>query len=404
MKRDLLYDLSSIMSRAAQCYVFSVFLCLGKPMPANIITWTVMLVLCVSVVFYLFRRLINNPILFLLIHLAAACLAFLAIPAGFQFGFACGLVFLLADSFYCRLKKSGPGEYSVHWSLAVFLCVLYILGAAYRLTQFTTVCFYGVACFLGCFFLSTGLSRTNAFLTDNNALSNVPVDQIRSRVGSVLLAFSVLVLAVMVVAPKTVLMSAVIALQNGVLFVIRKLLGLIDVGEPAVMQETEQIDLGGVFNQGIFEKDGAVSPIWDILDNIVFILVYAAIVVGVIALVVYIYGRVKALFSAIKDVSEDETERIVPDKTERVFFHKKKGGKKIEGPTENVKIRKLYKRYVLAAMRRDVSPSETPGEIGRQIGGNDIRELYEKARYSDAVCTKEEVEKLKSMVQQKKKG
>lgn len=404
MKRDLMFDLASLFSRASLCYVISAFLCLGRPMDGAAAAVTAGLVLCTAVLYYIFRRLFYNPLVFCAAHIGVAAVAFFVIPAGFTFGFAAGLVFLLADSFYCRLKKSGPEEYAVHWALAVFLCVLYIVGAAYGMKQFTTICFYGVVCFLSLYFLQTGLLRTNSFLEDNKELSNVPFVKIRSQAGAVLFVFAAVTAAVMAVVPKTVLMSAVTAVQNGILFLIRMVLGKIDVGKPSEIQQAEQIDLGGVFNAGIFEKSGEISPIWDILDNIVFILVYAAIIIGAIALAVFVYGRVKALFAGAKETDKDVTERIVPDKVERAFVRRGAKARKkaaISGSAENVKIRKLYRRFVQSALPEGVAQSATPGEISEKAGGGDVQAIYEKARYGKEPCGKEDTERLKALVKGK---
>ncbi len=414
MMRDFVLDLSSLLSRTVLCYVCSLFLQLGRPMDGKTLVWTTALIVCVSILFYVFRRMISNPLLFSAVHITTAVLAFFLIPAGFAFGFSAGLLFLLADSFYCRLKKSRPGEYTVHWSLAVFLCVLYIVGAAYGMKQFNTVCFYGTACYMACYFLQTGLLHTNAFLDDNRGLSNVPVKKIRSQAAAVLFVFSAVVFAVMAVAPKTVLMSAAIAVQNGVLFVVRTLLGFVHVEKPAEIVPAERIDLGSVFSNGIFETDGDISPIWDILDNIVFILVYAAIIIGVVALIMFVYNRIKRLFSAENAADNDLTERIVPDRVERMKFRSIRPSRKLDGPAENVKIRKLYKKYAHAAAQETLSPAVTPGEIAHAAreksvlsaaddtnNAAEIRRLYEKARYSGQVCSNEDIEQLKKLVKGK---
>lgn len=421
MKRDLLFDLSSVLSRTALCYVFSVFLALGKPMDTAMAAWTAGLMLCAAMFFYILRRTVKNAVLFIAANAAAAVLAFFIIPEGFRFGFTAGFVFFLPDSFYCRLRRSGTGEYAIHWAPAVFLCVLYIVGAGYHMQQFTVVCFYGEACFLACYFLQTGLLRTNRFLEDNKDIANVPYHKIRSQAGTVLFAFSALILAVMAVAPKTVLMRVMITVQNGILFVIKKFLGMIDVGKPSEIQEAKQIDLGGVFNNGIFEKSGEISPIWDILDNIVFILVYAAVFVGGVALIVFVYGRIKALFYKPLDSGVDVTERIVPDKVERIKMRRGKRSQKFAGPAENVKMRKLYKRYVQSAIP-NVEKSATPGEISRAAAyaatnatvgaapfavkntanAAEIQPLYEKARYSGTACSKEDTEKIKNLIKENK--
>ncbi|MFR8975335.1 MAG: hypothetical protein ACLVG9_05005, partial [Eubacteriales bacterium] len=68
MKRDLMFDLASLFSRASLCYVISAFLCLGRPMDGAAAAVTAGLVLCTAVLFYIFRRLFYNPLVFCAAH------------------------------------------------------------------------------------------------------------------------------------------------------------------------------------------------------------------------------------------------------------------------------------------------------------------------------------------------
>ncbi len=89
----------------------------------------------------------------------------------------------------------------------------------------------------------------------------------------------------------------------------------------------------------------------------------------------------------IKSLSkEDEKSKLKKQKTPKLFWDR----------TPNARIRKYYKKRVLKELKAAPKISMTPEEIGREMNISTeekelLRTYYEKARYGNLECTKEEV-------------
>ena len=397
-------DVSAWLARTSFLFACAVFFLLGYTPTAGMTVAAVMIFSGVSIGFYLMRRFIKNVGIFVLLHVAFAVAAVCVSPIVFRVPIAMGMVGLLADSLYCRLRKNGTGEYGMHWAPAGLLVLLYLVGTSYGMQYYCEICFLCVVLFLSGWFLHTGLSRTNQFLEDSKNMANVPAGKIRQQAGGILTVCAFAVYGMMVLAPRTFLMQIVDWIRRGFLYLLGKLLGMVHVPKPSEMKEVEQVDMGKVFRGGLFEKEDTRSALWDILDNIVFVIVYAALFCAAVALIVYVVRKLRELFANQTEMETDVQERIVPEKRQSIFVRNRRGVKKdkITGSSENVKIRKLYKRFMEAKAGAYLTPATTPKELERAVSAEEeIRKLYEKARYSGNDCTKDEAERMKQQVKKK---
>ncbi|MBQ4088195.1 MAG: DUF4129 domain-containing protein [Clostridia bacterium] len=397
-------DAAALVARCALLFTCAVFFLLGYTPTGGETALALAIFSGAAILFYLQRRFLKNIGFFVILHLVPAVAAVYLSPIVFRVPMVAGVVGLLADSFYCRLRNNGSGEYGMHWAPAGLLVLLYIVGASYGMQYFCRICFVGEVCFLAGWFLYTGLSRTHQFLEDSKDMANVPAVNIRRQAGGILTVCTFAVLGIMMLAPKTFLMQLLEWGKQGILYIISKLLGLVHVPKPEEVKEVEQVDMGQVFRGGLFEKEDTRSALWDILDNIVFVIVYAALFCAAVALIVYVVRKMRQLFSEQLEAETDVTERIVPEKRQSIFVRNRRGVKKdkMDGSPENVKIRKLYKRFMEAKAGAYLTPATTPKELERAVSAEEeIRKLYEKARYSGNDCTKDEAERMKQQVKKK---
>lgn len=403
--KHILYDFACLMSRISLFFVCGCFLTLGNNIPTRNICILVGVYVLTAFAFWIMRKKLRNSALFLGLHLVWIVGLWFLVPNSMKLP-AIGVLGLVADSVYCRLRKNGNGEYGMHWAPAALLCLLYALGAAYGMKQFLGICFYGTVLFITGWFWQTGLKRTAQLITDSEGMADVPADKIYTQSGGILAVFSGSVLALMILAPMTFLIRLLQWGRQGIFFVISKLLGMIEIKEPDGKAAESIPDMGSVFQGGLFEPNEPLSPVWDVLDNIVFILMYIAIFCGICVLTWFVVKKVRELFRMQLQTEEtDVTERIVPEKREKNFFASVKARRtaKIEGAAENVKIRKLYKKYMEEhTEEKQLTASVTPKELEQLTeSGEVIRSLYEKARYSGVNCTKEETELLKQEMKRK---
>ncbi len=401
--KHILYDFACLLSRVSLFFVCGFFMTLGKEMPSESVWILVGLYVLTAFVFWIMRKKIRNSALFLGLHIAWMVCLWFVVPNSMKLP-AVGILGLVADSVYCRLRKDGSGEYGMHWAPTALLCLLYALGAAYGMKQFLGICFYGSVLFISGWFLQTGLKRTEQLIADSEGMADVPADKIHTQSGGILAAFAGSVLALMILAPKTFLIRFLEWGRQGILFVIAKLLGMVEIKEPDGKAGESIPNMGSVFRGEMFESNEPVSPAWDILDNIVFILMYIAIFCGICVLTWYVVKKVRELFRMQQQEERDVTERIVPEKRERKFFATVKARRtaKIEGAAENVKIRKLYKKYMEEHAGKHLKASASPKELEQVTeSGELVRMLYEKARYSKETCSKEDMELLKQEIKRK---
>ncbi len=129
----------------------------------------------------------------------------------------------------------------------------------------------------------------------------------------------------------------------------------------------------------------------------------ASKIVSILLLLWLAFMTLRMIFSALKTAAA----KFSDDWEDEVIFIRKPGEspggrmekakKKETWRSPDRRIRRLYKRAVKRRLKAGVLGSETPLELEQKAGFQkelkacDIHELYEKARYAQAECTKEEV-------------
>ena len=381
-------------------YTCAFFLLIGyEPSFSSNMVMTLLFFLT-EVVFFAARKLLKNSFLFLAAHIAAIVCAWFFVPQDMRVMLFASQVFLTVDSFYCRLGTKEKSEYKMHWAPAGLMCLLYFVGLFYEMKSFCGLCFYALILFLAGWFLQTGISRTNHFLEDSKTLSNVPAEEIQSRAEWFLLLFSALIGAVMLLAPKTFLVHILNWIKQGIVFLLSKVLGFVQFQPNKPGKGKPLVDMEEAFSS-IPAPEAGVSPdAMNLLAEVIYILVCIGLVCAAVAVIIYVVKRYRELFRITRREGFDIEERIVPDKQERirirdVFFAKRKA--KIEGAPENVKIRKLFFRQINGQEGEKPLTKSTPKELQQQFSLDaSVRVLYEKARYSNEICSKAEVEEMKA--------
>ena len=157
-----------------------------------------------------------------------------------------------------------------------------------------------------------------------------------------------------------------------------------------------EMDLSGLLG----DDEVYDPPAWvTALENILYYVVAFLLSAGFIALVAWtVYKILKAYRNRYgkwipeeKAESGDVTESLSPPKIILPKFFRKK--------TPAEQIRKYYRKWVLTGPGQTPANTDTPEEAERKAGVSDetVHLLYEKARYSRAECTTEDVAYLKKL-------
>lgn len=158
------------------------------------------------------------------------------------------------------------------------------------------------------------------------------------------------------------------------------------------------------------------SAFWSVLEQIMVYLVIGVLVIAIIALIGWLLYKMIRAFYAQKQHTNDTIEFLNP-------FDKKEKAERMEDPTSmtfwerlfgtdpNQRVRKAWYKIVRTRLPEVAAPM-SPGEITQGMSQTDaerrsaagLQAFYEKARYSNQECTKDDVAAAKQLASQLKSG
>lgn len=229
-----------------------------------------------------------------------------------------------------------------------------------------------------------GLSRLDGYLTLNRGMHGLPAKRIQRIAGSALLA-GVLLTAVLLVP---------MALSNTGFLRIT----LPEPSRSSAMVEFEPEEKGSGGGPAMMDLSGLVDEkdqwqIPPIVGQILFALVGAALLIGMVLAVIQLFKDFRRSFSDSRDVvqylgrgEQDQAEELTETlRRPRVWDH-----------SPNAAVRRKYRRTLL---RSGLPPESwmTPQEAESSVGVDApaLHRLYEKARYGREECTQEDLKELR---------
>ncbi|MDD4689485.1 MAG: hypothetical protein PHE51_07035 [Eubacteriales bacterium] len=355
-----------------------------------------------SLIFGVIRQLTNNFGVFFLLHLSVAIIMTL-LPSGVAGKAVIGVsMLILIVLSVIQVKKPFAAGNKLHFgATAIFVFCSY----AASFMQFSAIeysCFILTAIFIALYFIRDGVYNTQDFI-EHNDNNTAPLKEIRLRSYAMVCGFGAIVGLLMIAVRY--MGGQVLVSQIGNIFyavgsaiarwLIYKLQG----------SYVEGGDIGQEDNIYGFVKDAfkerEIPPFIEIIERLIRYFFIALIIIGFVALVVWFIIKLYSVFG--KDhisKSTDKGEFLVP-------FIKQKSdrgrGKTKEKSPSNNKVRKYYRKYIIkkASKGQELLSSKTPLEISNYLGidsdniDEEIRRIYEKARYSREGCTKEEIKLIK---------
>lgn len=143
-----------------------------------------------------------------------------------------------------------------------------------------------------------------------------------------------------------------------------------------------------------------IEVLYFLMDVLSWILVIGFLLFALYKIVKILYGMYLA-FGVQTEENGDQVERIFAVSSEESKMHMKKSKKEnlFWNLSPNAKIRKFYKKRVKKDMKETINPAWTPQEIEQFVKlpmqeKQLLHSLYEKARYSQAGCSKEEAQEV----------
>lgn len=291
-------------------------------------------------------------------------------------------------------------------SLAVTFLTPFILSFRENVLYYFPFC---IAMILqaGMFFLTFFMDKYFLFTTRNSGTaSSMPEKQIFSSgirgVSLYMLAVSgILFLVSLMAFPEEWYRQIRLWLRNSYSALLRFLFGWIFVQEDSPQFSQEYMDEASVGGQ-MGSMPVRTSGFWMLLEKLFVILMIVALftlILNIILRIIRYLSKWKISEETEEDVSEDEDVRIrlSPRKTKTVT-EKEEGRLSIKQ-----RIRRLYKKKLLeSSPDRTFLKSLTAREFSAEQNNPLLGEIYEKARYSNESCDRQDLKKMQLACRRKK--
>lgn len=347
----------------------------------------------VVLVYYLARSYVNKGKVCLAIHVLAAVSVWFVINGSAEDKM---LVFVPAAVLGFYSMKRTTQEPFVPLDMGIILAC-YFAGFSVKSESATVIPFYAAVIYMAAFFVWYNIRNLNRFVSEHSRVKSFNTEQ-AVNVNSVMLAiFLLLCGAVMFLMPRLHLQTVITGALSGLWNVVLAAFHALNIQMPTGGYEKEQA------MQSKPESTGGETPAFFempegnvVLDIIAA--VFAVVIVGCMMILV-----IKALrdIRYKKSPGNDVKEFIRPEfkKKEKTVRTEKKSS--LLHLSNDMAVRRAYKSTVRGKLGKNQSVKQnyTPREISSEVLGwtDEIKEvtlLYEKARYSDEVITKDEVEKM----------
>lgn len=162
--------------------------------------------------------------------------------------------------------------------------------------------------------------------------------------------------------------------------------------------ESEQVE-------NMFLPPPNTSIFWKILEKMIFALAILVVVVFLIHIMIKIIKHLVAVFSKHPYVVSEEEEEIKDVREKIAVENVVSKDTDDQNDTVTVRIRKLYRRKAMAS---ELTSSElyrtTAREFSAMEKNPELAEIYEKARYSNLSCSKDDLKQMQLAYRRKNKS
>lgn len=357
---------------------------------------------------YFARAFVGNFFLFFLIHLIWPAIVVLSPVALLEKVLMMAIVLIyMVWSLKIRLTEKNGKDDSLFVSPVFSICVLGVLALMENFLCKKGWQNYYVAAiliYLGCYFVHHFIAEYLRFLRVNeSSATNIPEREIFfSGLKQTLLFAGICLVVLLLTANIEWLASILSVVGRGLKALLTWLLsGEMEYSETTVTQTMEQMQ--GNMMDGMSE-DTEPFFIWVLLEKIVLFLVPIAIIALVVFSAVSIFRFLWRRFHEER-VREEKKVQDSRDVREALVIESEKKDRAglFSFLNNRQKVRKLYKKRVLkskediiGALNTEDLEYMTARECCDKIAAENLKKVYEKARYSDAEITAEDIKLLKS--------
>ncbi len=317
-------------------------------------------------------------------------------------------LYIILAAVFAYYAKNNRSQSNIFYMIFVFL-IFYIGSAATKMLFLAQMTFYLALLFVVLHFLRKYLNNFTRYFQAHSSVVNIPFRQIRNT-NNVLVIFLGLLCAFIILPSSGLQLNAILlqcakALLQLLVFIISFFMR--DDSDPGLTAAGK--NAGGL-------SAAKFSPLLQLIFRIIEWLILILLVIAILLLVTWsIYKIYQYFYRRNKNEIQDRVEFISPFTKKEAY---KKASSRISikrfGHSNPAAIRKYFFQAVSSSvdrntyLQKDLTPTDLTGLIKspslsdtpdssakqRQL----ITEYYEKARYSNHDCSKEEVKRMKNLL------
>lgn len=416
-RQQLIIDIINIIMRFIPAYLFIVILLNNLTSQSALHT---LILLPAPILSYLIKKHTRHIWSFLILH-GIVLAIYLTVVSDIYLRTAIGIYIVILTVVAYYKKNKGKERENTPAVLLILFVMFYIACSLVGMQDLLPLCFNLSIVYVLLFVVNTYLFNLEKFVYNHEGMNHIPFRQIRNSNSVLILFLSSLFLVSMLIFSLIPLDRYLAKLGKLIIRLLRFLFSLLRFEEPEDILEPEEEQMA-VEDFPITEPSRLMEIIMEILQWVAIILVIALIV----ALIVYtLYQIYQYFYLKSEDKTKDKIEFLSPFlRKERVKREHKKIIRRLFGRSNNALIRKFFTQAVTANLTSDtkLDKSLTPSQLSNFIlpstnkataplpgegqtveqinAKKQITEYYEKARYSNEECSKDEVQTLKKLLKE----
>jgi len=326
-------------------------------------------------------------------------------------------------TFRQRLKEEIVRKGNTSPILMVAFLLMNLYCNYQELTFMGNISFIFAIIYILLYLLNLYLINFEHFFRSHSEIANVPINQIKITNHIMIFLFGGIGVIVMLFFTQLPFKQILYKLKDMLLWVLKYVISLFDWTDSQEVSEkadnsAEQVS-GGL--NGLVADETKHSALWYAIQNAFIILMKYIVVIALVLLIAFaMYKLYQFFYSKKTREMRDRVEFISPfEKKEKLDHMPKirngKGAFNFFAKTNNEKVRKHFYKSVIRHIdeEKNLSDTLTPMELSEYALANEgstvkdeakverkiqLTAYYEKARYSNEECSKEDVQIVKHML------
>lgn len=418
-RQQLAIDIINIIMRFIPAYLFIVILLYRLNSKSILHT---LILLPAPILSYLIRKCTHHIWSFLILHGIVLAIYLISI-SDLYLKTAIGIYLIILTSVAYYKKSKAKEQENTSAILLILFVMYYITCHLTGMQDLLQLSFILSIVYVLLYVVNKYLLNLERFVFNHEGMTNIPFHQIRNSNHVMIVFLTSLFLVTMFTFSLLPLDRLFSILGKLFIRLIHFIISLLRFEEPENIPEPEEEEQMVVEDYPIPVPSRLMEIIQEVLQWIATILVIAFI----IALIMYaLYQIYQYFYLKSEEVVKDKIEFLSPfTQKERIKRERGKMLRNLFGRSNNAQVRKFFAQAVTDSLTPDTKldksltptqlsniilplPSDTTApltedaEVMKQnTRKRQITEYYEKARYSNEECSKEEVQFLKKLLKEK---